>query len=435
VLAKCGNAPSLPIHRMTARFFVILSALTFALASAMGAPSFRETPLNKRTYVTFESFCEFFQFSVPTIPRPQPGQEPETFEFQGRFGSIGLTPNSRKALFNGRRVWLSYDFVVPDDPASPALISKLDAVKLFIPLLFRNYLRERPPAKGVIVDPGHGGSDRGARSRSTGYTEKKAALETAKALDVFLKKNNVPTKMTRTRDVDLTLEERAELAQKYPDWILVSIHYNAGPSHSHGVETYCLTPQYAPSTSSGDRVHHSDDMRFLGNSYDPWSLILSDYVHGEITKLHAKEGDRGLKRARFVVLREVSMPAILVECAFMSHKVDAQLISRNDFRQKIAEAIGGGILQYMAYIVRPLGIGEQTLKASSPQASKPTSSQTASEVLSTPPAHPRQTPQPLASQPELRPTDSSADPDRPDGTAAPTDKQQPQPSDFAPGQP
>jgi N-acetylmuramoyl-L-alanine amidase len=178
--------------------------------------------------------------------------------------------------------------------------------------------------------------------------------------------------MTRTGDFFITLEERCALANNHRDWIFVSLHYNEAGPGANGVETYCLTPQYSSSTADGGDAKRGDREQQAGNKNDPLNMLLADYVHAEITKLHSAQGDRGIKRARFVVLRGTEIPSVLIEGGFLSNPVDARLITIGAYRQKLAESVARGIKNYMALMTRPPGKPPTVIKLETPKFREPT---------------------------------------------------------------
>ncbi len=168
----------------------------------------------------------------------------------------------------------------------------------------------------VVVDAGHGGSDRGARWN--GQTEKILTLDVAKRLETVLKRNGVTVVMTRRSDRSVSLQSRAALANRYRGSLLVSIHFNATRlSAISGFETYYMSDR-------GRRVAYTIQQ----------SLVQ-----------RCPGKSRGIKRARFAVLRWTRGTAVLVECGFVSNKSEAARCGSASHRQKIAEAIARGILR------------------------------------------------------------------------------------------
>lgn len=289
-------------------------------------------------YVTLDSFCEFYSFK-------HAGTEGEkTTLFTGPYGALKLTDDGRECYINGRKVWLALNLTMND--SGRRLISYVDVVKLMEPVLRPNKVKKLRPIKGVVIDAGHGGSDNGARGRY-GLMEKNMTLDTAKRLERILKQAGIPTVMTRRTDVFIPLEQRAAIAAQYPNYLFVSVHFNQGQSQANGIETFALTPQYAPSTDSAGVMRVSDATRENGNRNDEANILLADFIHQEVRKLHSPDGDRGVKRARFVVLRLNSLPSTLVEGGFLSNPTDARLIGSDSYRDKLANGIAKGIRRFI----------------------------------------------------------------------------------------
>jgi N-acetylmuramoyl-L-alanine amidase len=405
------------LFRVTSVLIVWLMAL-----NRLGAAGWEEVKIGSQPYVTFESFCAFYQFGHVSVPEKDP------FEVSSAYGKLQFTPNSRDMLWNGRRVWLSFSFVRNDQ--GQGFISKLDVIKLFDPLLRRAEMAPRKKLEGVVIDAGHGGTDDGAKSRA-GYFEKNATLDTSKRLKALLDADGIPNKMTRDKDEFILLEERASFANKNSGWVFVSLHYNSGPSHAHGVETYSLTPQYSSSTGDSGRPTVKDRISESGNSQDVLNLVLADYVHQQISKLHTNEGDRGLKRARFVVLRNVKIPGVLVEGGFLSNSVDAKLISTVAYRQKMAQAVATAIKNYAKLMASPLERAPMSLQATG-------STTTKKPVTTSPSPVPSQTPTPTPtvsitpSAPVPEPTPTALSPAEPVDSAVPENKSPAPVSETAP---
>jgi N-acetylmuramoyl-L-alanine amidase len=324
---------------MMQRITVWLVLLMWGGGMLTAAEKLEKVKWQKKTYVTVDSLCRYLGMEPPTFPEKGPVEITNA-----RGESLKLEMYQRSMYMNGLRAWLS--FPVSQNDKGQAIITELDVEKLILPIMRPLEFLKKREIKGVVIDPGHGGADRGARSRS-GYTEKESALETAFYLRDILKAKNIPYVMTRDKDVFVSLSERARIANQYPDYAFVSIHYNSAHHAAHGVETYAMTPQGAGSTSSGGRVRHSDHKAYSGNKNDLHNIVLTHCIHKEMAGLHTKKGDRGIKRARFVVLRQCECPGVLVEGGFMTSPLDRVLIEGDTYKKKVAEAIYRGVASYM----------------------------------------------------------------------------------------
>lgn len=181
----------------------------------------------------------------------------------------------------------------------------------------------------VVLDPGHGGSDTGARGN--GVNEKDPNLKIALKVGRLLENRGIEVEYTRTADVYVELEERAAIANRLNAALFVSIHNNSvtDPT-SQGTETY----YYAPV---------SNDLLFL--QLDERKALATNLQNQLVAKL--KRPNRGVKTANFSVLRNTTMPSALVEVVFVSNPEEASLLQQDYFLNLVAEAIAEGIAKTM----------------------------------------------------------------------------------------
>ena len=170
--------------------------------------------------------------------------------------------------------------------------------------------------KTVIIDAGHGGKDSGAVSRTTGQQEKDLALDTAKRIANDLRRD-FRVVMMRSDDTFVDLDERVRRANRYGDAILVSMHYNSGPSSIRGPETY-----YWRVDSHGLAVRCQRAMAQV---------------------CPAESGNRELVRRRIRLTRNPEIPCLLLEGGYLSNAAESQLVSDASYRQKLATAIAAAI--------------------------------------------------------------------------------------------
>lgn len=222
-------------------------------------------------------------------------------------------------------------------------LSKRDYDKVFVPLFWA-----RPAmAQRILIDPGHGGKDSGKVSTFLRHTEKAATLDTAIRLRQLLEKQGLTVLLTRTKDDFVELDDRAALAKKLAADLFVSLHFNSGPAgdaSADGIETYCLTPAGQRSTNAGrGRASLTTEP---GNRFDSSNLLLAWSVQRRMIRATGAD-DRGVRRARFSVLRTLPCPGVLIEGGFMSNRKEGGLIADGAHRQKLAEAIAAGIMDYV----------------------------------------------------------------------------------------
>jgi N-acetylmuramoyl-L-alanine amidase len=184
-------------------------------------------------------------------------------------------------------------------------------------------LPQRPTPRGkvvVIVDPGHGGKDSGAIGIG-GTREKDIVLPIGRKLAQILEQNGVQVLLTRSSDYFVTLPGRVDMAERAGADVFVSIHANsAGLDRPdvNGLETY----------------------------YYDTGLSLARIVHSSILR-SVNVKDRGVRKARFYVLRKSSMPSILVETGYMTGRQDIARLRSTWYQNQMAEAIANGILQFL----------------------------------------------------------------------------------------
>jgi N-acetylmuramoyl-L-alanine amidase len=253
---------------------------------------------------------------------------------------LQLTLDSREAIVSGVRNWLCFPVIAQD---GKFLVSRIDLAKTIEPQLRPQMIQPKGNVQTVVLDAGHGGFDKGARS---GYgSEKEYALDVARQLRPLLQAKGFKVIMTRENDVFLPLELRAHIANQTRDSIFVSIHFNATSNRdATGFEIFSLTPRGAPSTADDALALSFANMQ-AGSAVDAQSFELSAAVYHSMLG-HIPEFDRGIKRARFAVLRLTKIPAILVEGGFLSETSDSKLVANPAWRWKLAEAISVGIENY-----------------------------------------------------------------------------------------
>jgi len=215
----------------------------------------------------------------------------------------------------------------------------------------------------VVIDPGHGGEDSGARGPG-GTLEKDLVLRVARALGERLAARGLRVVQTRTRDVFVPLEQRTAIANDARGDLFVSIHANAAEeATSRGTETYFLA--LSPSDASAERVAKRENEAFgeaangIAAVNDPFIALVGDLIateHLQESSLlaHAIQGQlaglsprsRGVKQALFVVLTGVQMPAALVEIGFItSADEETHMKSADGLRETVA-ALERAIVEY-----------------------------------------------------------------------------------------
>ncbi len=262
---------------------------------------------------------------------------------------LEFVSGSREAMINGARSWLCFPLIEQD---GKYLVSRTDVAKTIEPLVRPHRVPNVGKVETIVLDPGHGGHDKGQLSRYG--PEKEFALDVARKLRPLLQAKGLRVIMTREGDYFVPLEVRAKIANAARNSIFVSIHFNATNDNPNatGFEIFSFTPRGAPSTSDSAVALSSFNMQ-PGSEVDAQSMALSACIYHSLLG-HITEYDRGIKRARFAVLRLTKVPAVLIEGGFLTERGESRLISNKDWRGKLAAAIGVGIESY-----RSLGVKKQ----------------------------------------------------------------------------
>ena len=248
-------------------------------------------------------------------------------------------PGSRKSSYNNILIWLNSPAIRKNKHWS---ITKADEIKTVNCLLQQQTVLKGKQVKTVILDPGHGGDDSGAIGQRRVY-EKKVVLDLARRVKRKLQSSSVRVLLTRDWDIYLGLSQRAKYANRQKADLFVSIHVNAADNRmASGIETYVMTVPGFPSTSS----KLPDTKTYQGNKNDEANMILA-YCLQRSLLAHTGAKDRGIKHARFAVLREAGCPAVLTECGFVSNPAEETKMIRAGYRDNIAKGIAQGIRSYI----------------------------------------------------------------------------------------
>ena len=288
---------------------------------------------DKRKYVSIQDIASFYKMR-------QPVSDGGSFRLVGTGSSIQGAKSGRDVLINGVKYVLCFPMI---SEGNTTLISAMDVVKIIEPILRPQKIKNATAVKTVVLDAGHGGHDSGARGPLG--SEKDAALDVVLRAKKLLEAAGYTVRCTRTTDTFVPLEDRADFACKFTNAIFVAVHFNkSNTGGGTGLETYCLAPRGVPSMDE-ENLRYSDFVQYKGHARDAENTALATTVHASLVR-NLGLTDRGIKRARFVVIKNISIPGILVEGGFMSGAPDYQLIATPDFRQKMAQSIVDGVNRY-----------------------------------------------------------------------------------------
>ncbi|MDD3905832.1 MAG: N-acetylmuramoyl-L-alanine amidase [Candidatus Omnitrophica bacterium] len=360
---------------------VIISVAVLTAGCATQATHFRlDTSLQKdiamlsgAEYISLAKLCDFY------------GIEYKYDTFTGR-ADVRKGPNIVVIRTGGSGVLVNGEFVKSDNP-----VIMRDGV-LFVPMaLVKNNMgpvmgrpavailpkEEAGPKrffiKSIVIDAGHGGKDPGALGRRSRLREKDMTLRAARKLKSLLEDAGIRVIMTRDSDVFIPLETRSSIANRSGADLFVSVHINSSRARSmRGFECYYLantTDDNARALEAMENsslrldsaalVEHSRrldkalwDLTLTENRIESAELAgsICDSIDSGLTM-----GNRGVRTARFYVLKFTHIPAVLVEAGYLSNKYEELKLKDPDFLDRVAESVAQGILRYKREYERTQG--------------------------------------------------------------------------------
>jgi N-acetylmuramoyl-L-alanine amidase len=235
----------------------------------------------------------------------------------------------------------------------------------------------RSPDIVVVIDPGHGGGDPGAISRS-GVQEKTLNLKLARMLKAAIERNT-GFKAVLVRDGDYNVEwyRRITFAREHNGDCFVSLHFNTHPDRGvRGMELYFLSLKGA-TDENAERVAEQENLMLdVGEEAEAFNddlksilfdvsqanaLQQSAFLAEEVSSVMRRNAPipfRNVKQANFIVLRGIAMPSILVEGAYLTNRSDAALVQKESFLQWLAGALSDGIVGYFKKYPRTEGVSK-----------------------------------------------------------------------------
>jgi N-acetylmuramoyl-L-alanine amidase len=260
--------------------------------------------------------------------------------------SFSFETHKDQVTFNGTKLFLSKPV---DYKKNQFFINKKDYLFTLCPLLnTKPHAGVKHSVQRIVIDPGHGGRDKGTQNTKLGIDEKSLTLDVAIRLKRHLEASGFAVQLTRARDEYVELKERCRLSNNYKADLFISIHFNATASNTatvRGIESYILPLANQPATGKQMNQPSKEYFSCEGNRNDAQNIRLAYYIQTALHK-NLQTTDRGIKRARFAVLKDLKCPGILIECGFLTHPAESNLIHTAAYRNKLAEAIASGILEY-----------------------------------------------------------------------------------------
>ncbi len=219
----------------------------------------------------------------------------------------------------------------------------------------------------IVIDPGHGGRDTGAKGYRKGVYEKNVTLELARRLAKKIRKKlKCKVILTRTRDKFLALEERTAIANTKNADLFISLHTNAHKDRrAYGIETYLLnlatddeSIMVAARENATSKKNISDLDPILKDLLQSAKIdestmmagLVQDSLIRHLKKRYSRIRNKGVKKAPFYVLLGAQMPAILIETSFISNSRECGRLMTKKYQEALCEGIVNGLINYIKEI-------------------------------------------------------------------------------------
>ena len=314
------------------RLYHLLFLLTLLFCEAT-ASAWDVVLHENRRYVPVENISKFYNLSPPL-------KKEDSFAITSATKIIKGKSGAREVFINNVKYVLCFPIV---KKGSSILISAMDVTKIIEPVMRPGLIKNVAPVTTVILDAGHGGHDSGATSGRG--IEKEAALDVVLRARRLLLERGYKVYLTRSNDTFIPLEKRPALANRHQNAVFVSVHFNKSKTvGGTGIETFALAPRGVPSMDE-ENLSYSDLKTYPGHGRDPENVALATAMHSSMLR-HMRLTDRGIKRARFVVIKNLIIPGVLLEGGFINHPIDGRLIASSSYRNAFAQAILEGVSRY-----------------------------------------------------------------------------------------
>src|SRR5438552_13487391 len=225
---------------ITVKRWFAVALLTSCITLAWAADDWQVIKINGHDYLSVDNIARFYRSPADVAPS---GAKIRLETVKNPLEFVG---GSREVVINGARSWLCFPLI---EQNGKFLVSRTDVAKTIEPQLRPHRVPNAGKVETVVLDPGHGGHDKGAVCRYG--NEKDFALDVARKVRPLLQAKGLRVIMTREGDYFVPLEVRAQIANAARNSIFVSIHFNASNDDPNATvfEIFSFTPRGAPSTS------------------------------------------------------------------------------------------------------------------------------------------------------------------------------------------
>lgn len=331
-------------RRLAKMGFGIRSSFFVFCFFCLGSFSYGKLSVNGVCYYSLKEVASRLKFHLEW------NVEKEEAILTGSNVRMSFLNKKRYVVINDIQVWLGMPIFLNK---KELYVSENDFLKAIAPIVVPHNYSMPPRFLHIVIDAGHGGSDEGTNNSEYNVKEKDLVLDVSFRLMRELEQGGCKVTLTRNKDQYIAPRDRPDFANGVNADMFISVHFNSvenGKSGVQGIETYVLSLENHPSTSS-HVVTALDKIGLPGNKNDPWNALLGYSVQRSMIN-NLRAVDRGVRRSRFAVLKTLNCPGILVEGGFLSHSEECQKINTPAYRQKIAESIASGVFVYQRMLNR-----------------------------------------------------------------------------------
>lgn len=253
-----------------------------------------------------------------------------------------IPEGSRRMTVDGTIVWLHGAM---ERVRRRIALRETDYRTLLQPMLHSAPFMQHRGARVILLDAGHGGKDSGTTGSS--LLEKDIVLDIARDLRAELAQFGFEVQMTREFDRFIPLTRRAAIAKDVGADFMISLHVNsAANKKAHGIETYIMTARgYGSTSTPNDGPPDRQATLYPGHANAGASALLGYALQHQLIASTGAE-DRGLRHARFLVLRESTVPTALVEMGFLSNKKEGPRLGTREYQKRLVSGLVRAVRKY-----------------------------------------------------------------------------------------
>jgi N-acetylmuramoyl-L-alanine amidase len=301
---------------------VLLSGLILPLLAAPSAkrPNIRYVEQDGTKYLYLRDIATFYGM------RYSPGTKGAVLS--SKYSKLVFSFQCREFEFNGVKMFGAFPL---RKNKNEYLLAALDLSKIIDPVLRISTLPRRR-VRRIVIDPGHGGKDVGAICGS--HREKDINLQVALRLGKKLQQHGYQVSYTRSDDSFVGLAARPQVATRVKADLFISLHCNSAGASVSGIETFTATAQHTPATGATKIEKNA----CAADQYSKENAYFSFYVQKKLLE-KTKATDRGVRRRRFLVIRELRCPGVLIEMGFISNSAERTRLLQSSRQEEIADAI------------------------------------------------------------------------------------------------